>query len=280
VAERAVAKARAFLDSHAGETVSLARLSREAGMSPWHLQRTFRRLVGLSPREYAESRRTESFKERLRQDDTVSRATYEAGFGSSSRVYERAPTMLGMTPGAYRRGGAGMEIRYTVVASPFGRLLVAVTDRGVASVTLGDGDPALERGLKAQFPKATISRVDEGADQWLGQLVRRVAARVARPRAPLDGELPLDLQGTAFQWRVWRALLKIPVGETRTYREVAKALGKPRAFRAVASACAANRAAIVVPCHRVLRSDGSLGGYRWGLPRKARLLEAERSLVG
>jgi AraC family transcriptional regulator of adaptative response/methylated-DNA-[protein]-cysteine methyltransferase len=279
-AERAVAKARVYLDAHPEETVSLARLARETGLSPWHLQRTFRRLVGLSPREYAESRRTERFKRGLREEQSVSRATYEAGFGSSSRVYERAPTMLGMTPGAYRRGGAGMEIRYTVVASPFGRLLVAVTDRGVASVTLGESDAALERGLKTQFPRAELSRVDAGADAWLGQLVRRVAARVARPGAPLDGELPLDLQGTAFQWRVWQALLRIPPGETRTYQQLAKALGQPRAVRAVASACAANRVAVVVPCHRVIRTDGSLGGYRWGLPRKARLLEAEQSLAG
>lgn len=279
-AEQAVARARAYLDQHSEESVPLARLAREAGMSPWHLQRTFRRLVGLSPREYAESHRRERLKRRLREDPSVSRATYEAGFGSSSRVYERAPTMLGMTPGAYRRGGAGMEIRYTIIASPFGRLLVAVTDRGVAAVTLGESDAPLERGLKAQFPKAELSRVDAGADEWLGRLVRRVAARVAKPGVPLDGELPLDLQGTAFQWRVWRALLAIPPGETRTYQQLAKALGNPRAVRAVASACAANRAAVVVPCHRVIRSDGSLGGYRWGLPRKARLLEAERSLAG
>ncbi len=280
IAEQAVAKARAYLDSRPGEVISLERLSRQAGMSPWHLQRTFRRLVGLSPREYADAKRTDSFKMRLRKDNTVSRATYEAGYGSSSRVYERAPVLLGMTPGAYRRGGAGMEIRYTVIASPYGRLLVAVTDRGVAAVTLGDTDAALERGLKTQFPKAGISRVDDGADEWLGQLVRRVASRVAKPGAPLDGSLPLDLQGTAFQWRVWQALLKIPAGQTRTYQQLAKSLGKPHAVRAVASACAANRAAIVVPCHRVLRTDGSLGGYRWGLPRKEKLLEKERSLAG
>lgn len=280
LAERAVARARAYLDGHPGEVVSLERLSREAAMSPWHLQRTFRRLVGMSPREYAEARRTASFKLRLRQDESVSRATYEAGFGSSSRVYERSAVLLGMTPGAYRKGGAGMEIRYTVVPSPYGRLLVAVTDRGIAAVTLGDTDAALERGLKSQFPKAAISRVDDGADEWLGQLVRRVAARVAKPGAPLDGALPLDLQGTAFQWRVWRALLKIPAGQTRTYQQLAKSLGQPSAVRAVANACAANRAAIVVPCHRVLRTDGSLGGYRWGLPRKEKLLETERSLAG
>lgn len=280
VAEQAVARARAWLDAHPGERVSLAALGKAAGMSPWHLQRSFRRLVGLSPREYAASRRTEQFKAGLRKEPSVSRATYEAGYGSSSRVYEQLPTLLGMTPGTYRRGGVGMSIRYTMVASPYGRLLVAVTDRGVAAVTLGDSDAALERGLRAQFPSADLARVDAGADEWLGALVRRVSARVARPGAPLDGALPLDLQGTAFQWRVWQALLKIPAGETRTYTQLAKAVGKPRAIRAVASACAANRAAIVVPCHRVIRGDGSLGGYRWGLPRKERLLEAERSRAG
>jgi AraC family transcriptional regulator of adaptative response/methylated-DNA-[protein]-cysteine methyltransferase len=273
-AERAVAKARACLDRHAGEPVSLARLAQEAGMSPWHLQRTFRRLTGLSPREYAEARRAERLRQGLRQEPSVSRATYEAGYGSSSRVYERAPTMLGMTPGAYRRGGAGMEIRYTIVASPFGRLLVAVTDRGVCAVTLGDSDDALARSLRQQFPRAEISRVDAGADEWLAGLVARVAARVARP-GETSGEVPLDLRGTAFQWRVWQALLAIPPGETRSYQQLARAVGRPRAVRAVAGACAANRVAVVVPCHRVIRGDGSLGGYRWGLPRKAKLLARE-----
>jgi AraC family transcriptional regulator of adaptative response/methylated-DNA-[protein]-cysteine methyltransferase len=230
-------------------------------------------MVGLSPREYVETRRAERLKQRLRQEDSVSRATYEAGFGSGSRVYERAPTMLGMTPGAYRRGGAGMDIRFTIVASPFGRLLVAVTDRGICAVTLGDSDTALAAGLRRQFPGARLNRVDAGADQWLGQLVRQVAARVARPTS--GGELPLDVQGTAFQWRVWQALLAIPPGESRTYQQLARAVGRPRAIRAVAGACAANRVAVVVPCHRVVRSDGSLGGYRWGMPRKEKLLAAE-----
>jgi AraC family transcriptional regulator of adaptative response/methylated-DNA-[protein]-cysteine methyltransferase len=279
-AERAVARARAYLDAHAGEAVPLARLARAAGMSPWHLQRTFRRLVGMSPREYAASRRTDRLRGSLRREGSVSRATYEAGYGSSSRVYERATTMLGMTPGAYRRGGAGMEIRFTVVASPFGRLLVAVTERGVCAVTLGESDSALERALRQQFPAAEITRVDAGADEWLGALVRKVGARVSHPGRAAQGELPLDLQGTAFQWRVWQELLRIPAGETRTYTELARAVGRPSAVRAVAGACAANRVAVVVPCHRVIRGDGSLGGYRWGLPRKARLLEEEGIRAG
>ncbi len=278
-ARRAVEKARAYLERHAGEPVRLATLAREAGLSPGHLQRTFKRLVGLSPREYAESLRTGRLRTALRQESSVSRATFETGFGSSSRLYERAHVLLGMTPGAYRQGGAGMEIRYTIVASPFGRLLVGVTTRGVAAVLLGDHDAALARDLKHQFPRATLARVDDGAEEWLGKLVRQVAARIARPGAAAGGDaLPLDLAGTAFQWRVWRALLEIPPGETVSYQQLARKVGKPRAVRAVASAVAANHAAVIVPCHRVIRSDGSLGGYRWGLPRKEELLAAERRM--
>lgn len=276
-AERAVQTARAYLDAHTDERVSLARLARESGLSAWHLQRVFKRIVGLSPREYAAARRTARLRASLRQERSVSRATYEAGYGSSSRVYERAHALLGMTPATYRRGGTGVAIRYTVVPSPFGRLLVAATDKGVAAVTLGDSDAGLTRDLARMFPDAALSRVDQG-DRWLGGLVRQVAATVRRPASAQP--IPLDLAGTAFQWRVWRALTSIPAGETRTYRQLARAIGKPRAVRAVASACAANRLAVVVPCHRVIRTDGSLGGYRWGLPRKARLLEAERRAAG
>ncbi len=276
-AEQAVARARRYLDQHPDERVGLARLAREAGMSPWHLQRTFKRITGLSPREYASARRADRLRVTLRREGSVSRATYEAGFGSSSRVYERAHAMLGMTPGTFRRGGAGMDIRYTIIASPYGRLLVAATDKGVAAVALGESDAALVRELGAMFPDATRARVDEG-DRWLAGLVKQVAAELARPGS--TPAIPLDLAGTAFQWRVWQALTRIPAGQTRTYQQVARELGKPRAVRAVASACAANRVAVVVPCHRVIRTDGSLGGYRWGLPRKARLLEAERKAAG
>ncbi len=276
-AERAVDTARAYLESHAEERVSLARLAQEAGLSVWHLQRVFKRIVGLSPREYAAALRTDRLRAALRQEGSVSRATYEAGYGSSSRVYERAHALLGMTPATYRRGGTGMEIRYTIIASPYGRLLVAATDKGVAAVTLGASDLELARDLAGMFPDAAVSRVDAG-DRWLAGLVRQVAAQVARPGS--GRAIPLDLAGTAFQWRVWRALTTIPAGETRTYQQLARAIGQPRAIRAVASACAANRVAVVVPCHRVVRTDGSLGGYRWGLPRKARLLEAERKAAG
>jgi AraC family transcriptional regulator of adaptative response/methylated-DNA-[protein]-cysteine methyltransferase len=181
-----------------------------------------------------------------------------------------------MTPGAYRKGGAGMEIRYTIVPSPHGRLLVAATDKGVCAVLLGDHDSSLARQLATQFPHAARTRVDTG-DDWLAQLVRRVADQMKRPGSA--GEIPLDLHGTAFQWRVWQALVSIPPGETRSYTQLARQLGKPRAVRAVAGACAANRVAVVVPCHRVIRSDGSLGGYRWGLPRKAALLAEEAAAM-
>jgi AraC family transcriptional regulator of adaptative response/methylated-DNA-[protein]-cysteine methyltransferase len=266
--EQAVRMALAFLDRQGERRVSLTELAGEVGISPFHLQRSFRRLVGLSPREYVAARRTDRLRRELRGPGTITRALYEAGFG------ERAPRLLGMTPGAYRKGGAGMDIRYTMVDSPYGRLLIGATDRGVCSVILGEREAALERDLAAQFPNATRTRVNEG-DAWLARLVRQVAGQLKRPAA--TGAIPLDLHGTAFQYRVWEALMAIPAGETRTYTQLARQVGKPRAVRAVASACAANRVAVVVPCHRVIRSDGSLGGYRWGLLRKAALLRQERA---
>lgn len=178
-----------------------------------------------------------------------------------------------VTPAAYRRGGAGTAIRYTVVGSPLGRVLVAVTTRGVCAVSLGDDDATLERELRAEYPRATVERVDAG-DAWVASLVRGVATSLAG--GTTAAEIPLDVRGTAFQWSVWHALLRIPAGETRSYRELARSIGRPTAARAVARACASNRAAVIVPCHRVVRDDGSLGGYRWGVERKARLLAAER----
>ena len=274
--EQAVRRALEFLDRQGEKRVLLTELAGVVGLSPFHLQRSFRRLVGLSPREYLVARRADRLRSELRGPGTVSRALYEAGFGSSSRVYEGAPRLLGMTPGAYRKGGEGMEIRYTIVDSPYGRLLVGATDRGVCSVILGDREATLARELATQFPNATRTRVDEG-DGWLARLVRHVAEQVKRPAA--TGSIPLDLHGTAFQYRVWEALLAIPAGETRTYTQLARQVGKPSAVRAVAGACAANRVAVVVPCHRVIRSDGSLGGYRWGLSRKAALLRQEQASV-
>jgi AraC family transcriptional regulator, regulatory protein of adaptative response / methylated-DNA-[protein]-cysteine methyltransferase len=270
-------RARAMLLER-DEPVTLTELGRAVGLSPAHLQRKFKQRFGVSPRELWDAHREERLRALLRQDGTtVTRATYDAGFGSSSRVYERAATTLGMTPARYAQGGPGLAIRYTVVDSPLGRLLVAVTDRGVCAVSLGKTDEALASELREEFPRATLSRVDEG-DEWLAGMVERVA-RAVSAESPYPGgpELPLELVGTVFQRRVWRALLEIPAGETRSYGQLAHRLGDPKATRAVARACASNRLAVIVPCHRVVRSDGSLGGYRWGLPTKQALLAREHA---
>jgi AraC family transcriptional regulator of adaptative response/methylated-DNA-[protein]-cysteine methyltransferase len=200
----------------------------------------------------------------------VTTALYEAGYGSASRVYERAADRLGMTPGTYRRGGRATTIRYTLTDCPLGRLLLAGTDRGVCAVYLGDADAPLEAELKGEFPAAGLRRDDEGLAGWAGVVRRHLEGQQAHL------ELPLDVRATAFQWRVWQHLRTIPRGQTRTYREVAEALGQPTAARAVARACATNPVSVVIPCHRIVRGDGGLGGYRWGLARKKQLLERER----
>ncbi|HVX41592.1 MAG TPA: bifunctional DNA-binding transcriptional regulator/O6-methylguanine-DNA methyltransferase Ada [Gemmatimonadaceae bacterium] len=269
---RAIDRARAFLDANAERVVALAELSRAAGLSAAHLQRSFKRLVGMSPKEYQDSRRVRAFKSRLRTGDTVSRATYEAGFGSSSRVYERADALLGMTPGEYRRNGAGVHIAFTIADSPLGRVLVGITDRGVCAVELGASDAEVERRLRADFPRATIARAELADHAW----VRAVLQRVRDPRHARAAQIPLDVAGTAFQWQVWKALREIPPGERRSYGEIARAIGRPKATRAVARACATNRVAVVIPCHRVGREDGTLAGYKWGIDRKKRLLDVER----
>jgi AraC family transcriptional regulator of adaptative response/methylated-DNA-[protein]-cysteine methyltransferase len=266
----AVERARQYLERHADQRVTLDTLAREVGLSPFHLQRTFKRLLGVSPREYHDALRVSRFKSRLRAGDTVSRATYEAGFGSSSRVYEHSDRSLGMTPAAYRRGGAGMHIVYTIVASPFGPLLVGATARGVCAVVLGDDDDALVRALRTDFPRAEIARGDDRHRAWAEEIVGQLGG------GNLGLDVPLDVHGTAFQKQVWTLLRRIPPGHTRTYRDIARAAGKPSATRAVARACAANHLAVVIPCHRVVRSDGALGGYKWGVERKQRLLDRER----
>jgi len=266
----AVERARLFIEAHPDQVVTLASLAAEVGMSSFHLQRTFKRLLGVSPREYQDTLRITRFKSRLRAGDTVSRATYEAGFGSSSRVYERSDKTLGMTPAAYRRGGAGMHITYTIVDSPFGKLLVGGTDRGVCAVALGDSDDALVRALRTDFPRAEIGRGDDLHRDWVEEIVGNIGG------GNLGLNIPLDMQGTTFQQQVWTLLRKIPPGRTRSYGEIASELGNPRATRAVARACASNRIAVVIPCHRVVRSDGTPGGYKWGVERKRRLLEHER----
>lgn len=278
-ADRAVARARAWLEAHAGEPVTLAALAREAAMSPHHLQRTFKRVVGVSPSQYAAALRAERLKEHLRSGATVSRATYDAGYGASSRVYDAAERQLGMTPAAYRRGGKGVRIRFVTSTTEFGRLLVAATDRGVCSVMLGDDDAGLERALADEFPNAERTRVvatGEGNEDLRGW-AESVSAHLAGTLPDLTVEL--DVGGTALQRRVWSELSRIPYGETRSYAELAAAAGAPRAVRAVASACARNPVALVVPCHRAVRKGGELGGYRWGLERKARLLAHEQGIA-
>jgi AraC family transcriptional regulator of adaptative response/methylated-DNA-[protein]-cysteine methyltransferase len=276
-AARQVAAAREYLADHLDETVTLERLGEEVGLSPHHLQRTFKRLLGLTPKDYVLALRAERLKQRLKEGDDVTTATYEAGYGAGSRLYEQSNARLGMTPGTFRRGGRGARIRYAVVASPAGRLLVAATERGICAVRLGDDDAALAAGLRDDYPQATIERA--AGDDPIGGWVEAIAASV--DAAPPDGPgkalagLPLDVRATAFEWRVWRELQRIPRGATRSYGEVAAAVGAPRGARAVARACAANRLALVIPCHRVVRADGAPSGYRWGAERKSRLLAAE-----
>jgi AraC family transcriptional regulator of adaptative response/methylated-DNA-[protein]-cysteine methyltransferase len=277
-AAETVARAKEILDRHAEHgaegRVSLGELAAAVDMSPFHLQRVFQAQVGLSPARYLRARRAERFKAELRSGGTVSRATYDAGFGSSSRAYEEADRQLGMTPATYRHGGAGAEIRYRVVRSSLGQVLVAATPRGVCAVKLGDEADTLQRELAEEFPRASLVRA-RGSDDEFGAWVDAIVQYVDR-----DGDspsVPVDVKATAFQWKVWRALQEIPCGETRSYTDVAKAIGKPSAVRAVASACASNRVALVIPCHRVVRSDGALSGYRWGPERKRQLLERERS---
>lgn len=269
--EEAVRKACAWLDAHLEEPVTLEVLARAVGLSPHHLQRTFKRAVGVSPREYAEARRMDGLKAGLRKGQTVTRAAYAAGFGSSRRVYQDTP--LGMTPASYRRRGAGMTIGYVMVPSPLGRLLVAATERGICAVKLGTTDAALERDLREEYSAATL-RLD---DVLLGGWVREILSYLDGAQPGLS--LPVDVQATAFQRQVWEALRAIPPGSTRSYQEVARAVGRPRTARAVARACAANPVALVIPCHRVVRSDGAQGGYRWGIERKAALLEQERAVA-
>lgn len=270
---RGVDTARAFLDANAGRSVSLAELASHVKLSTSHLQRSFKRLVGVSPKAYQQAQRVSRLKSRLRAGDTVSRATYEAGFGSSSRVYEKSAELLGMTPASYRRGGSGVRIAYAIADSPLGRVLVATTDRGVCAVEIGRANEDVEQALRADFPNAVIARDDDAHHTW----VRAVLDRVRHPASAKSNRIPLDVSGSAFQMKVWTALQQIPAGERRTYSDVAASIGQPTAARAVARACAANRLAVVIPCHRVVRGDGALAGYKWGADRKATLLDEEES---
>jgi AraC family transcriptional regulator of adaptative response/methylated-DNA-[protein]-cysteine methyltransferase len=265
----AVRRASAYLAVHADQSVTLGHLARVAAMSPHHLQRRFKAIVGLSPREYQAAVRAGRLRSSLRDGRDVTTAIYEAGYGSPSRVYEASPTGRGMSLSSYRRGGAGMRIGYSTVASPVGQVLVAATENGVCSVKLGDNAAVLVRDLRQEYPAAQIEANKTPRSEWLKAITEHL--RGATPSL----DLPIDVQATAFQWKVWRALQQIPYGETRAYADVAKAIGKPKAVRAVARACATNPVCLVIPCHRVVRTGGGLGGYRWGVNRKERLLAAE-----
>ncbi|WP_430912694.1 bifunctional DNA-binding transcriptional regulator/O6-methylguanine-DNA methyltransferase Ada [Methylobacterium sp. sgz302541] len=247
----------------------LADLARAAGMSAFHFHRVFKAATGVTPRAYAAARRSERVAEGLREGASVTRAVFEAGFNASSRFYEEAGARLGMSPRAYKAGGTGAAIRFAVAQCSLGAILVAATDKGVCAILLGDDPAALVRDLEDRFPKAELI----GGDAAFERLVARVVGFVEAPARGLD--LPLDIGGTAFQQRVWAALRKIPAGRTASYAEIARAIGEPAAVRAVARACGANAIAVAIPCHRVVRADGALSGYRWGVERKRDLLARE-----
>ena len=258
-----------YLRSAQPESISLAQLGERFHLSPGHLQRIFKRATGFTPREYAAKLRLEAFKTEVRGGRRITDAIYAAGYGSTSRLYEHSDQQLGMTPTAYRKRGAGLTIFYSVLPCPLGWLLVGATDRGICKLSLGDESAALIADFEKEFANAERLRDDEVLGGWTSQVI----AWLKGWQPALD--LPLDLRATAFQHRVWAALQAIPVGETRSYSDIAAAIGQPKATRAVAQACARNPVALVIPCHRVVRKDGELGGYRWGIERKQRLLESE-----
>lgn len=264
-----VQQVAAVLASADDDSFRLGALAAQLNTSSGKLRRAFRRATGLSPKEFEQATRLARFKKMLREGSSITEALYACGYGSSSRLYEKTNAQLGMTPASYRKGGAGMQIGYTVANTSLGKVLVASTERGVSAVYLGESEKSLVDELRKEYAKAEIVREAEGHENWLSEIMRRVEGNTP------SVDLPLDVQATAFQRRVWQELQKIPRGATRTYTQVARALGKPRSVRAVARACATNPVSIVVPCHRVIRTDGTLAGYRWGLQRKQKLLERE-----
>jgi AraC family transcriptional regulator of adaptative response/methylated-DNA-[protein]-cysteine methyltransferase len=281
------------IENRDGPPPSMQDLAESVHLSPSHLQRTFKRVVGITPRQYAAALRQKRLQHELRHEDTVTGALYAAGYGSSSSLYDQVSTRLGMTPSAYRQGGTAVSIRYTIVPCRLGCLLVAATGDGICAVSLGDEAARLAASLREEYPAAQIERADPEGDpvgdppggvnhasgeedslkEWVEIILRWLDGDIEARQAA--ARLPLDVQATAFQWRVWEALRRIPYGLTRTYAEVAREIGYPKAVRAVARACATNHVSLLIPCHRVVRSDGGLGGYRWGIERKQALLAAE-----
>jgi AraC family transcriptional regulator of adaptative response/methylated-DNA-[protein]-cysteine methyltransferase len=265
-----VERATQRLADSSEDSIRFGALAVSLGTTPVTLRRAFLQVTGLRPRELGEALRLARFKKLLRAGKSITEALYETGYGSSSRVYERSNAQLGMTPATYRKGGMGMKIGYSIAKSALGKVLVAATERGVSAVYLGDSEAKLVRELKDEYPRAVLAPADHSFERWVKEIVQRVEGKPPRI------ELPLDLQATAFQRRVWQELQRIPAGTTRTYSQVARAVGNPKAVRAVARACATNPVSIVVPCHRVVRQDGNLAGYRWGLSRKEQLLAQEQ----
>jgi AraC family transcriptional regulator, regulatory protein of adaptative response / methylated-DNA-[protein]-cysteine methyltransferase len=259
-----------YIEQHADEPVTLSRLGEVFGKSPFHLQRTFKAVLGITPRAYADSCRVRQLKRNLQAGHSVTRAMYDAGYGSSSRLYERTAAQLGMTPDKYRRGAIAASIRYTFAKCPLGWMLIAATPNGICAIQFGNSEEELEHGLKHEFPFAIRKRDDEALQGWKEMLLQRLRGQ------KLSSDLPLDIQATSFQRRVWEHLQSIPFGATQSYGAVAKAIGHPTASRAVARACATNPVALAIPCHRVVRENGEAGGYRWGVERKQELLEIER----
>jgi AraC family transcriptional regulator of adaptative response/methylated-DNA-[protein]-cysteine methyltransferase len=259
-----------FIDANLGKRLTLSTLAAKAALSPFYFQRTFKKILGVSPRQYVEARRLAKMKQFLRNGETVNESLYNAGFSSRSRVYEKISTGLGVNPGTIRQGGRGLQIQYTIVDSPVGRLLVGATERGVCAVCMGNSDRTVETVLAEDYPAAKLHRNDEGMKEWAGAFVSYFAGHSS------DLKLPIDVTGTAFQWKVWKRIQGIPYGKTATYSGIASALGTPNASRAVARACATNHVALVIPCHRVIGKDGGLHGYRWGNERKLSLLKLEQ----
>lgn len=262
-----------YIEAQVDRIPTLSELSSQVGMSPSYLQRIFKQIIGVSPFQYADALRGQQLKQRLQLGEEIAHAVYDTGYGSSSQLYEKAPKQLGMTPKTYQQAGKTISIVYAIAPCLLGYLLVATTDKGICSVKLGDEADKLEHILNQEFHQAHIMRDDHTHKEW----IQAILDLIAGSEAHLD--LPLDVRGTAFQKQVWQALQKIPYGETRTYTDIARNIAKPQAVRAVGNACGANPIALIVPCHRVLRSDGSLGGYRWGIERKQKLLtqESERT---
>jgi AraC family transcriptional regulator, regulatory protein of adaptative response / methylated-DNA-[protein]-cysteine methyltransferase len=263
-----------YIEQHLDELITLERLGKAFRQSPFHLQRRFKAALGITPREYADSCRMRQLKRNLQSGDNVTRAMYDAGYGSSSRLYEKTASQLGMTPDKYRRGAIAAIIRYSCTDSPLGRMLIAATDRGICAIQFARSDGELIEGLKREFPFAVRKPDQGGLQEWVEALLTKMTG------GELNAALPLDIRATAFQRRVWTYLQSIPFGATRSYGEVAKAIGQPSASRAVARACATNPVAVAIPCHRIVREDGNISGYRWGVERKKTLLEMEQRELG